>query len=347
MDSTTYKEIFEQPQAFLAVNQDMDIIKQTVREVFSRREIRQVIFTGCGTSLYLAQTAAALFSHYNGVKAQAVPCSELYFHPRLYIGSAGTLVCPITRKSVTTEVRLAMERVHKFPNVRSLAITCCTGSRDYNEDILLSGNANEDSVVMTKSFTSMVYLCAIMAMTAAGKDGELDQMTQAIPGLCAQALAGLDCLARRMVAEHPETNLYITLGQGVFYGIANECMNKEKEMSLSNSEAYYTLEYRHGPMSLVDQHTLILQLASQNTGSYESKLLSEMKEKGAVAAVFGEKASGDWSFADYTYFLDSGLNDCQLAPLAVLPGQLLGFYAARRKGLNLDTPRHLSQAIVL
>lgn len=58
MDSTTYKEIFQQPQAFLAVNQDLKLIRQTVRDVFSRREIGQVIFTGCGTSLYLAQTAA-------------------------------------------------------------------------------------------------------------------------------------------------------------------------------------------------------------------------------------------------------------------------------------------------
>ena len=347
MDSTTYKEIFQQPQAFLAVNQDLELIRQTVQDVFSRRKIGQVIFTGCGTSLYLAQTAAALFSHYNSVKAQAVPCSELYFHPQLYIGGGETLVCPITRKSVTTEVRLAIKRVHEFPNVQSLAITCCSGSREYNEDMILSSDANEDSVVMTKSFTSMVYLCAILAMTAGGRDGELEQMAAEIPGLCRRALPDLDSLARRILAEHPKTNLYITLGQGVFYGIANECMNKEKEMSLSNSESYYTLEYRHGPMSLVDENTLILQLASQDTGNYESGLLREMKEKGAAVAVFGEKASGLWDFADYAYFAESGLNDLQLSPVAVLLGQLLGYHAARSKGLNPDSPRHLSQAIVI
>ena len=72
-----------------------------------------------------------------------------------------------------------------------------------------------------------------------------------------------------------------------------------------------------------------------------------MKEKGAVVAVFGEKASGLWDFADYTYFTESGLNDLQLSPVAVLLGQLLGYHAARGKGLNPDSPRHLSQAIVI
>ena len=118
-------------------------------------------------------------------------------------------------------------------------------------------------------------------------------------------------------------------------------------MSLSNSESYYSLEYRHGPMSLVDENTLILQLASQDTGNYESGLLREMKEKGAAVAVFGEKASGLWDFADYAYFAESGLNDLQLSPVAVLLGQLLGYHAARSKGLNTDSPRHLSQAIVI
>lgn len=347
VDSITYKEIFEQPKAFLAVNQNLEAIRKTVQDVFSRRDIGQVIFTGCGTSLYLAQTAAALFSRFNAVKAQAVPCSELYFHPELYIENAETLVCPITRKSVTTEVRLAIRRVHEFSNVQSLAITCCTGSAEYNEDMLLSPDAREDSVVMTKSFTSMVYLCAILAMTVSGKNGELEQMAAAMPSLCGRVLEDLDALARRIIDERPGTDLYITLGQGVFYGIANECMNKEKEMSLSNSEAYYTLEYRHGPMSLVDNNTLILQLASQDTADYERKLLAEMKERGAAVAVFGEKSSDGWAFADYSYFMESGLNDCQLSPVAVLFGQLLGFYAARQKGLNPDSPRHLSQAIVI
>lgn len=346
-ESVTYKEIFEQPQAFLSVNSNLKKIQETIRNVFAKRNIKKVIFTGCGTSLYLAQTSAALFSHYNKIKAQAVPCSELIFHPELYIDDSETLVCPITRKSITTEVRMAINRVHDFKNVESLAITCCEGSSEYNEDFILSDNADEKSIVMTKSFTSMVYLAAIMAMTVAEQNDELEEMTTKIPDLAIKLLEDLDNLSKKVIAEHPEINLLITLGQGVNYGISNECMNKEKEMSLSNSESYYTLEYRHGPMSLVDKNTLLVLLASQDCKDYERNMIEEMKRNGGIVLIVGEKDSNDWSFADYTYFTETGLNDYQLSPVTGIIGQLLGYYVALSKGLNLDAPRHLSQAIVI
>ena len=78
-------------------------------------------------------------------------------------------------------------------------------------------------------------------------------------------LKSCDETAKQIVEDHPELNLFITLGQGINYGIANECMNKMKEMSLSNSEAYYTLEYRHGPMSLADDKTMIILLGNEDT----------------------------------------------------------------------------------
>ena len=113
-----------------------------------------------------------------------------------------------------------------------------------------------------------------------------------------------DNIAKQIVAEHKELNLYITLGQGINYGIANECMNKMKEMSLSNSEAYYTLEYRHGPMSLVDEKTMIILLGNEETVEGDAKLLAEMKSYGAVTLAVGAKAAELYSAADYTLELD-------------------------------------------
>ena len=114
-----------------------------------------------------------------------------------------------------------------------------------------------------------------------------------------------DELAKKIVAEHPELNLFITLGQGIYYGIANECMNKMKEMSLSNSEAYYTLEYCHGPMSLVDDKTMIILLGNEDTEQTgRRKLLTQMKEYGAITLAIGNTASKDFTDADYT--LDMG-----------------------------------------
>ena len=344
--SSTYQEISDQPEIFISLRNNLDAMQRIIRRVFTQWAPEHVIFTGCGTSYYLAQTCAALFSHYNAIKAHAVPCSELFFHPELYVDSRKTLVCPITRSSATTEVRLAIQKVREFDNIHTLAVTCCAGSEEYN-DALLCLPLKEDSVVMTKTFTAMTAMGAIISMTAAGKEETLRKMLDRLPSLAKQLIFEFSPLAGRILNERPGLRLFLTLGQGPYYGIAMECMNKIKEMSLSPAEAYHTLEYRHGPMSLTDINTLAVILASQNTGRYEKALADQLKGFGATILVVGEQTKTDWSIADYCLMPQTGLNDYQLCPAMGIVGQLLGLSLASVKGLDADHPRHLEQAIIL
>lgn len=343
----TYREIYEQPESFKAINDTLETIYKVLDEVFDRNNpYDELLFTGCGTSFYLAQSAAHAFSSYTGLKAKAVPCSELYFFPETFIKEKKVLVLPITRKSYTTEVRMAIDKVRSFPNVKTLAITCDADSRKYNDYMVLSPETAEESVIMTRSFTSMVYLSVIMAMYVGGKNGEIQQMSD-YDKVASELLVKMDSLAKGIISDHPELNLFITLGQGVYYGIANECMNKMKEMGIVNSEAYYSLEYRHGPMSLADKNTLILLLSNPETIEYDAKLLTQMKGYGSVTAVIGENVMSAMPDADYRLDLTYGFNAAQYAAVIGFIGQLLGYSIAERKNINADTPRNLSQAIVL
>lgn len=344
----TKTEMYGQPASFGAINDTKDAIFATLDEVFRKgKPYRELLFTGCGTSLYLAQASAAAFTACTGIPAKGVPCSELYFFPEAYIKDGNYLVLPITRKSYTTEVRRAIDKVRALPNVTTLAITCDADSRDYNDYMILSPETAEDSVVMTRSFTSMVYLAVLMALYVGGKDEELKKLDQ-YPEMAQRVLEGSDALAQKIIAEHPDLNLFITLGQGIYYGIANECMNKMKEMGLTNSEAYYDLEYRHGPMSLVDDKTLIVCLSHRVSREADVDLLTQMKGYGAIIAVLGEELGDAFSgCADYVYSLDEGYGELLDAPVIGLIGQTLGLAIAAAKGLDADTPRHLSQAIVL
>lgn len=342
----TYREIYGQPDSFQAVNDSLEQIYGTLQQVFAE-PYDELIFTGCGTSLYLAQTAAHAFSTSTGIPAKGMCCSELYYYPQTYVGNGRrTLVVPITRKSFTTEVRLAIDKVRTFEGVQTMAITCDSASAEYNDFMILSPKTAEDSVIMTRSFTSMVYLAVVMAFFAGNRKDKIEAM-KAYAVQSEEFLKAADALAEKVVAEHPELNLYVTLGQGINYGIANECTNKMKEMSLSNSEAYYTLEYRHGPMSLVDENTMILLLGTEDTVSGDAKLLAEMKSYGATVLAVGNHASEDFPAADYTLDIPYGYDSLQNAAMIGFTGQLLGYYIAQKKGLNADTPRHLSQAIVI
>ncbi len=342
----TYKEIYGQPVSFQAVNDTLDTIFKTLDEVFAEK-YDEVIFTGCGTSLYLAQASAHAFSTCTGISAKGMCCSELYYFPETYVGNGKkVLVVPMTRKSYTTEVRMAIDKVRSYPGVKSLAITCDPDSSKYNDYMLLSPETPEDSVIMTRSFTSMIYLAVVMSYYVGGKKEKIAQLKDYAAN-AESFLKATDEMAKKIVAEHPECNLFITLGQGINYGIANECMNKMKEMSLSNSEAYYTLEYRHGPMSLVDDKTLIILLGNEDTVDGDAKLLTQMKEYGAKVLAIGNNASKDFTDVDYTLDMPYGYDSLQNAPIIGYIGQLIGYYVAELKNLNADSPRHLTQAIVI
>lgn len=342
----TYKEIYGQPVSFQAVNDTLDTIFKTLDEVFAEK-YDEVIFTGCGTSLYLAQASAHAFSTCTGISAKGMCCSELYYFPETYVGNGKkVLVVPMTRKSYTTEVRMAIDKVRSYPGVKSLAITCDPDSSKYNDYMLLSPETPEDSVIMTRSFTSMIYLAVVMSYYVGGKKEKIEQLKDYAAN-AESFLKATDEMAKKIVAEHPECNLFITLGQGINYGIANECMNKMKEMSLSNSEAYYTLEYRHGPMSLVDDKTLIILLGNEDTVDGDAKLLTQMKEYGAKVLAIGNNASKDFTDVDYTLDMPYGYDSLQNAPIIGFIGQLIGYYVAEMKNLNADSPRHLTQAIVI
>lgn len=341
LGTKTYREIYGQPRSFEALLETLPAIKATLKEVFSQ-EYDQLIFTGCGTSFYLAQTAAHVFNLYNATPAWAVCCSELYYTPEAQIKGKKTLILPITRKSYTTEVRRAIDKVRALPGVSTLAITCDADSKLYNDHYVLCPETPEDSVIMTRSFTSMVLMAEIVSLFAAGKETDIDVMKQ-LPAVAEKDIAAMDALAKKIVEEKPGLNLFITLGQGMMYGISNECMNKMKEMSLSNSEAYYTLEYRHGPMSLVDENTLVMLFTTPETQEEDEKLIREMESYDGVSVVMGpapEALGGG-------YNLKVGYDTLSCAVLGSIFGQMVGYWVAQKKGLEPDTPRHLSQAIVL
>lgn len=343
----TYREIYAQPESFQAINQTLPTIFSVLDKVFAEKW-DELIFTGCGTSLYLAQTAAFAFSSQCGIPAKGVPCSELFFFPTAFAGNGRkTLVLPITRKSYTTEVRMAIDKIRTVEGVKTLAITCDADSAAYNDFMILSPDTAEDSVIMTRSFTSMVYLSTVLALYAAGKKADVEKMAKGYPEMARELLPQTEAVARSIMEKRPDLNLFITLGQGENYGVANECMNKMKEMGIANSEAYYTLEYRHGPMSLVDEHTLIVLLGNDESIDYDAKLMKQMKGFGAVTLAIGQNAAARYPGCDYYLSLTQQRSSLEYAAVIGFIGQFLGYEIARQKGIDADSPRHLTQAIVL
>ena len=131
---------------------------------------------------------------------------------------------------------------------------------------------------------------------------------------------------------------FVCLGAGPLYGVAAEAGIKLQEMSLSHVQAYHPMEYRHGPVSLIDDKSIVALLYSEETREEETKIASELSAKGAVVLGFG--GPGDIELA--------ASGPAEIRGLVLLPSlQLLGERAAGLRGLDTTAPRHLSKVVVL
>ena len=288
---------------------------------------RTIVLTGCGTSYYLAQSLACAFNAH-GQTAIAVPGAEWARRPESYLADpSGVLVIGLSRSGTTSETVQALQASRKR-GWKTFAISCEPGSTilsaadegvclptDPREGIVMSVSA---SLMLLGGFRMAGLVLPDAVVTAATK--ALEQMDHGIAALL------------------PGRKHFVYLGAGMNYGIATEGCLKLQEMSISYSQAFHPMEYRHGPVSLIDEGSLVLMLYSPETATEEAALVAELQAKGAK--VIGFNGPGDLS-------IDLGLTG-PAAALACLPAlQLLGEKVALSKNINSEAPRHLTKVVVL
>jgi len=308
----------------------------------------QVLFTGCGSTHYLSKTAAFLFQTTTQHISLALPSSEIWVYPEHVLKSGGKkLLVAISRSAETTETIEAVRTFRKHCQGKVLVIT------NYPEralaqlaDFLLAApEGHEQSVAQTRSFSSMLLLAQLLAAAAAGFD--IPESARKLPEYC-QAVFEKQETGMRSLGEDSSLENFYFLGGGPLYGIASEAMLKMKEMSLSNSEAFHPLEFRHGPMSMVDQRALVISLLSKKGFSQEQAVSSEMASlNGKVLAIGTRALPAEHPAAENQILLPGDLPDW-LVPLLYLPPlQLLAYYRAVYRGQNPDRPSNLEAVVRL
>jgi glucosamine--fructose-6-phosphate aminotransferase (isomerizing) len=280
-----------------------------------------IVITGCGTSYYLAQSLACAYNAH-GQRAIAVPGAEWARRPESYLPPGGdVLVLGLSRSGTTTETVQAVQ-ASRARGWKTFAISCVEGA-----EILLV--ADQGLYVPTDPREGIVMSVSASLMLLAG----LRLVGIDVPGqVIATARAALGDMAAQAGAVIRGRSHFVYLGAGAQYGLATEGCLKLQEMSITYSQAFHPMEYRHGPISLIDEASVVVILYSPDTAAEEAKLASEVQAKGARVIGFG--GPGDISIA--------------ANGLAALPAlQMLGELVALQKGINSEAPRHLTKVVVL
>jgi len=343
----TIQEILSQPQVWAETVAAFQAQTKTLSRFWERLGAEYVIFTGCGSTYYLSLTAAALFQSLTGVPCIARPASEvLYFPERVFQSSKNTLLVTISRSGTTTETVAALNTYRQYTQGHVLVITCDSRSPlAQNADFVLAADtAQEKSVAQTRSFTSM----ALLAQGLAGLLGSrevLPALTKA-PQLLQQLMDGAHDFARQ-VGQDPNIDRFFFLGAGYLYGIACEAMLKMKEMSLSYSEAFHPMEFRHGPMSMVDERSLVVGLVSPETAYQERAVLRQMSGLGGKTLAISQSALPEAPTDGASILLVPALPGWAIPVMYLPPLQLVAYYHALSRSQNPDRPHNLTAVVQL
>lgn len=336
----TYREIKEQPQAWSAslsrAHSQYEQFKDYLLEPW-----KNVLFTGCGSTHYLSLSAAARWKALTDISARGVPASEIWLYPQFILTKDAPLLVAVSRSGATTETIQAVQEYKSRYQLDPVVISCYPDNPlvKTSPHVLLTTDAEEKSVAQTKSFTSMLLMAQFLALQTSPRSNSLKDQMGKLPAV-------LDLLFQKyeanikMLAGNKKLEKFVFLGSGINYGLASEAMLKMKEMSLSISEVFHFMEFRHGPMSMITEDTLVIGLVDDATADEELKVLNEMRSIGATTLAIGESLQNGQ--ADHVFELNSGVDALVRGPLYIPLLQLLAFYRAMHNGLDPDSPRNLS-----
>ena len=192
-------------------------------------------------------------------------------------------------------------------------------------------------MAQTRSFTSMYVAAAAFCARMAGRKDLFDAMGR-LPEIGNLVIGKYESFAKEL-GENLNYDRFYFLGSGIRYGLACEVNLKMKEMTLTHSEPFHFLEFRHGPMSMVNENALVVGMLSDANRVHEAKVLSEMKMLGGMVAGLGEKE------ADVEF--NSGIPESVRGVLYLPVLQLMAFYRSLAKGLNPDRPKNLTAVVQL
>ncbi|MBO5557561.1 glutamine--fructose-6-phosphate transaminase (isomerizing) [Ruminococcus sp.] len=353
------KEIHEQPKVIRdtinSVVKDGSIVLDefglTDEEV---KALSQIYIVACGSAYHVGVAAQYVFEELTSIPVRVELASE--FRYRKMPLSKNSLVVIISQSGETADSRAALT-LAKERGIKTLGIVNVVGSNIAREadSVFYTLAGPEISVATTKAYSTQLIAAYLLAMQFAKvreeiteeRFSELLKELNTIPDKVAKILEDKERI-QWFASKFSNIRDAFFIGRGVDYAVSLEGSLKMKEISYIHSEAYAAGELKHGPISLIENGTLVISVLTQQ--ALFEKTVSNMVEcKSRGAYIMGLTSYGNYSVedtADFTAYVPK-TDPLFAASLAVVPLQLLGYYISVAKGLDVDKPRNLAQSVTV
>jgi len=359
-DHFMLKEIFEQPQTIQNTMRGRLVVEEGFSKLGGLNLTRQqmldldrIIITACGTSWHSGLIGELYIEELARIPVEVEYASE--FRYRNPLVTKNTL-CVVISQSGETADTLAAMREAKRRGARTLGLVNVVGSTMAREDdggIYLHAGP-EIGVASTKAFTSQVIALALLTLKL-GRLREMSvvkgrQIAQAMLRLPEQIQSILDRAAEiEAIAEQfKNATNFLYLGRGYNFPVALEGALKLKEISYIHAEGYPAAEMKHGPIALIDENMPVVFVAPHD--SVFDKIVSNIQEVkargGKVIAITSQREDVLEKLIDFEIRIPQ-TEDMLYPILSVIPLQLLAYYIAVKRGLNVDQPRNLAKSVTV
>lgn len=327
------------------------------------KDLEQVQIVACGTSWHASLVGKYLLEQLAGIPTTVQYASEARYAPSPLRPHTLTIGVTQSGETADTLAALAMEQQRRVNSgekyqAKLLGITNRPESSlaQLVPHIIDTRAGIEIGVAATKTFTAQVIAFYLLALDIAWHRQTLPQSRlqeiltglRQLPTQMERLLQDQEKYIEELAHDFNETQDFIFLGRGINFPIALEGALKLKEISYIHAEGYPAGEMKHGPIALLDEKVPVVAIAMPGI-VYEKVLSNAQEAKARDARLIGVMPKEEPEAKElFNEILGVPLVDEILSPiLTVIPLQLLAYYIAARRGLDVDQPRNLAKSVTV
>ena len=318
------------------------------------KSISQIYIIACGSAYHAGAVAQYVIEDLAKIPVRIELASE--FRYRSMPMDKNALAIIISQSGETADTLAAMRRAHEN-GIKTLGIVNVVGSTIAREadSVFYTMAGPEIAVATTKAYSAQLIACYALALKFAHVRGMMDDSEferlvteiQKLPEKIDGILDSKDKLAL-LAGRFTSSRNAFYLGRNIDYAVAMEGSLKMKEISYLHSEAIAAGEMKHGPISLIDRGMLVAGIMTQKDLYLKtaSNMLEAKSRGGFLLVISTRDCEALKDEANYVFHIPE-TDEHFAASLSVIPLQLLGYYVAVARKLDVDKPRNLAKSVTV
>lgn len=340
------KEIMEEP---IVLQRTINKHIQNMELIPDVSKYNEIHIVACGSALYAGMIGRCLLEEKANIKCIAECASEYRYKKVIY--DKNTLVILVSQSGETADTIAAMRKAHE-EGIDTLAIVnvkTSTIAREAKKCVFIEAGP-EIAVATTKAYLLQVAMFSLIALKAAYSKGlernynKLLKEAETIPSRIRKILKDSN-IFNDVSEEIKDSRDAFFIGRGVDYAICEEGSLKLKEVSYTHSDAYQAGELKHGTISLIEENMPVFAIITDDAiqDKTESNVIEVESRKARIYTITNDPSLLNHHFK---YVVDKISPYFQ--PLLVVPPlQLIAYYVADKRGLDIDKPRNLAKSVTV